>query len=1005
MGTPDFISPEQAEDARKVDIRSDIYSLGATLYYLLSGRVPFADGSVMHKLKSHAQFEPEPLDSLRADIPQEVMEIVTKMMAKDPEERYLTPRDVADALESFLRNWEPGEAESGLRATSSGGDMSVSGGPKTDPDGMTPNWLSVWAKWFFYLSLLPIAILFIDLLVLSDETSVAAADRLMWYVLASIGLSSIAGVLTGVNQAQTSAAGGRRIYRLTTEQAVLIAAFLIGAAAVYYVATNNGVVRVEVNDPTLTVSIQGETITLTEGDKQPLTIRPGDQTLVVRKVDAGLEFETDRFQIRRGDEIAFKVELLEGEIVVRKDGEKFHATTLPEEIDFAQQIFERMTKVYAECKSYTDTGVIEAVVRETPDSPNVIIDHSFTTAFVRPGRIRFEIENEDKETLLISANEGNIQTWWDLEPGIRKPASLDLAFAEALGFAGGNVGHIPALLMPQTLEVWEASLQVVEPKRMYERKLENVECHCLEFKFDEQRTVLWIDKQSYLIRRIEQWINSEGIYADWRTTFVPTINGNVTEQMLEFDPPAPRAADDSANTLREEELKQLQGNWESVSLTEGGKQLAIENGFGGALLQIKGNTFVIGEKKPNGEKSEVDTGQIEIDSTTTPKTIDFIGRAQLTIGIYEFEDGVLRICLVEQGGTDAPAGERIPATKPLKRPTTFDSPAGSNMMLMEFTRKEPAKENDIPNIQGTWQVTYSEDGGRIAPQEMLKELRFVIGEQNLTTEIGGQKSISTYKLDPSTNPKSIDLTENGRMKQAIYDLVGDTLRICIAESGEQRPTAFDSQPNSANDIVLILKRVKPDNASADGTEDQKHNGPLSEELARSLIPTAASISNEDFQKLQTNPAAQTIKNKSLSLVLMTLDIGDQSPEAANDFRFLVEGYPQPNEIAAAMSPSRSKGYFSFIQPGYITECKITNSTDEIAQGKVTFNAPKLYIGSVTFEARKHEGTWRIEKFHLPSRQISIELGEDGNWHPEGKEAEGNQAPAPSHSTPNETPES
>ncbi len=51
MGTPDFISPEQAKDARQVDIRSDIYSLGATLYYLLSGRVPFDDGSVMHKIQ------------------------------------------------------------------------------------------------------------------------------------------------------------------------------------------------------------------------------------------------------------------------------------------------------------------------------------------------------------------------------------------------------------------------------------------------------------------------------------------------------------------------------------------------------------------------------------------------------------------------------------------------------------------------------------------------------------------------------------------------------------------------------------------------------------------------------------------------------------------------------------------------------------------------------------------------------------------------------------------
>jgi len=73
---------------------------------------------------------------------------------------------------------------------------------------------------------------------------------------------------------------------------------------------------------------------------------------------------------------------------------------------------------------------------------------------------------------------------------------------------------------------------------------------------------------------------------------------------------------------------------------------------------------------------------------------------------------------------------------------------------------------------------------------------------------------------------------------------------------------------------------------------------------------------------------------------MTLDIGDQSPAAANDFRFLVEGYPKPSEIAAAMSISRPKGYFSIIRPDYITECTITNSTDDIAQGKVTFMRAK-----------------------------------------------------------------
>ena len=99
MGTPDFISPEQAEDARQADIRSDIYSLGATLYCLLAGRPPFTDGSVMHKLESHARVEPEPLQSLRDDIPAEVVAVISKMMAKNPNERFQTPAEVASALE------------------------------------------------------------------------------------------------------------------------------------------------------------------------------------------------------------------------------------------------------------------------------------------------------------------------------------------------------------------------------------------------------------------------------------------------------------------------------------------------------------------------------------------------------------------------------------------------------------------------------------------------------------------------------------------------------------------------------------------------------------------------------------------------------------------------------------------------------------------------------------------------------------------------------------------
>ncbi|MEM8667076.1 MAG: protein kinase [Planctomycetota bacterium] len=102
MGTPDFISPEQAEDARQADVRSDIYSLGATFYHLLAGRPPFDDRSVMNKLKSHAKAEPERLDHLCDEVPVELADIVARMMAKHPDDRFQTAAEVATAMGPFL---------------------------------------------------------------------------------------------------------------------------------------------------------------------------------------------------------------------------------------------------------------------------------------------------------------------------------------------------------------------------------------------------------------------------------------------------------------------------------------------------------------------------------------------------------------------------------------------------------------------------------------------------------------------------------------------------------------------------------------------------------------------------------------------------------------------------------------------------------------------------------------------------------------------------------------
>jgi serine/threonine protein kinase len=103
MGTPDYMAPEQAQDAHKADIRSDIYSLGCTLHCLLRGRPPFPEGTGIQKILAHLEQEPPLLLNFRDDVPPELEQIVKRMMAKDPAKRYQTPKDVARALTPVIR--------------------------------------------------------------------------------------------------------------------------------------------------------------------------------------------------------------------------------------------------------------------------------------------------------------------------------------------------------------------------------------------------------------------------------------------------------------------------------------------------------------------------------------------------------------------------------------------------------------------------------------------------------------------------------------------------------------------------------------------------------------------------------------------------------------------------------------------------------------------------------------------------------------------------------------
>jgi serine/threonine protein kinase len=98
MGTLDYMAPEQALDFHAADIRADIYSLGCTFYFLLTGRPPFAGGTPAQKLLWHQQAEPSPVEQARADVPAGLAAVLQRMLAKRPEDRYQTPAEVAAAL-------------------------------------------------------------------------------------------------------------------------------------------------------------------------------------------------------------------------------------------------------------------------------------------------------------------------------------------------------------------------------------------------------------------------------------------------------------------------------------------------------------------------------------------------------------------------------------------------------------------------------------------------------------------------------------------------------------------------------------------------------------------------------------------------------------------------------------------------------------------------------------------------------------------------------------------
>lgn len=131
LGTADYLSPEQAQNSHNVDPRADIYSLGCTLYYLLTGHAPFPDGTLAQRLLKHSTTEPPSIFVDRPGAPPELVEICEKMMAKRVDVRYQTASEVAEALNAWVRDYQAAELAAATAAEVGG----AAGGSSADVTG------------------------------------------------------------------------------------------------------------------------------------------------------------------------------------------------------------------------------------------------------------------------------------------------------------------------------------------------------------------------------------------------------------------------------------------------------------------------------------------------------------------------------------------------------------------------------------------------------------------------------------------------------------------------------------------------------------------------------------------------------------------------------------------------------------------------------------------------------------------------------------------------------
>ena len=474
MGTLDYMAPEQGTDSHEVDIRADIYSLGATLFKLLARETPFPTKryNTPLKLMMAKASDPAPsISSQRDDLPAELVAVIDRMLATEPDARFATPKEVAEALAPFAADADLGlllESAMGASTADPSGvatqDFVKSGSHSTTP-GIPPK-RDVTERYAATIdaSTTPVAEM--------KQAANADTQARPWY-RRSIGLVSLAGV----------------------------ALFVIAAAIVFRIQTDYGWLVVEIADEQITATMREEGLTIedtTSGRRYTIqaprlpdekrgpdwssqqrlptgSYKLTSETLRMRVLDDnGAEVQATEFKITRNGKLRARVSFMAETMAVSKPelrrepwrlgpGENVIAGLIPRPATLPGikrwQLESKLIRTGIQCLDHSPDGQLLACA--TADGRVRIYDTinaKLVNMLSAPLGIIYGIDwSPDGESLAVEAYDKRVWIWSRAgklqrtipeEPPVSRPDIVDVAYSpdgQRIAISRGNV-----------IEIWDA---------------------------------------------------------------------------------------------------------------------------------------------------------------------------------------------------------------------------------------------------------------------------------------------------------------------------------------------------------------------------------------------------------------------------------------------------------------------------------------------------------------------------------------------------------------------